>query len=172
MVGLTSFSFTIQFARSLITSLGALPTDQDFSVVRFATDVFVASTLESWRQAGKTLNQLRYTQGGTNLAGAIEACQLTLDSSPSDRSNLMLILTDGEPTEPQNAEAAARNAAADAKAQGTFIIPIMIEPPSQNSPEVIFLRNDISSDGNVFVADFDGLSSLSDAVFDQVACQS
>lgn len=84
----------------------------------------------------------------------------------------MLIITDGAPSVPQwNAEAAARNAATDAKEQGTFIIPIMIEDPSfQYAPEVMFLRNDISSDGNVFVADFDGLGSISDAVFDLVTC--
>mmetsp|Transcript_17014 Transcript_17014/g.36663 ORF Transcript_17014/g.36663 Transcript_17014/m.36663 type:complete len:1197 (+) Transcript_17014:135-3725(+) len=166
-----NFANMIEFTKSLVTSLGELPTDQDFSIVHFGTDVSVASTLESSRQSVKTLNTLTYTGGKTNLAGAINSCQLTLAASPPDRRNLMLIITDGAPSVPANAEEAATTAAINAKNQDTFIIPIFIEQNSFQTTEAIFLKNDISSDGKVFVADFDGLTSLQDTVFEQVTCQ-
>lgn len=162
----------IEFTKSLITSLGELPTDQDFSVVHFGTDVSVASTLESSKQSVKTLSKLEYTGGKTNLAGAISSCQLTLENSPPDRRNLMLIITDGEPSIPApDPKGSAVTAATSAKNQNTFIIPVFIEENSFQTPEATFLQNDISSDGKVFVADFDGLTNLQDTVFEQVTCQ-
>lgn len=85
----------------------------------------------------------------------------------------MLILTDGAPSIPEvNAEGAATAAATSAKNQDTFIIPILIEDPDyQYAPQVKYLEDNISSDGTVFVADFGGLGSLVDTVFDQVTCQ-
>jgi len=170
-----NFSNMLEFTKDLITELGELPTDQDFSLVHFGTDVTIASTLESWRQAIKTINQLKYTGGQTNLAGAISSCQLTLDQSPPDRKNLMLIITDGAPSVPQpiaNAKGAATTAALNAKNQDTFIIPVLIEEPNDNDQdEVLFLKNNVSSDGKVFVSDFDGLKNLQDSLFEQVTCQ-
>jgi len=162
-----------EFTKDLITALGELPTDQDFSIVHFGTDVTVASTLESSRQSVKTINKLRYTGGKTNLAGAISLCQTTLDQSPPDRKNLMLIITDGAPSVPRfDAQGAATTAAGNAKVQDTFIIPVFIDEETfQFVPEVTFLKNNISSDGQVFVTDFDGLKNLQDAIFEQVTCQ-
>ena len=123
-----NFSNVLEFTRGLITELGELPTQQDFSLVHFATDVTIASTLESWRQAVKSLNQLKYSGGKTNLAGAINSCQLTLQSSPPDRKNLLLVITDGAPSVPESdPEDAAISAAAQAKLQDSFIIPVLIE---------------------------------------------
>jgi len=164
-----------EFTKDLVTTLGELPTKQDFSVVHFGTEVTVASTLESWRQSIKTLNTLEYTGGMTNLAGAISSCQLTLNQSPPDRKNIMLIITDGAPSVPSSlisAQNAARNEALDAENQDTFIIPVLIEEPDENSQgEVDFLSNSISTDGKVFVSDFDGLQNIEQSVFDQVTCQ-
>lgn len=166
-----NFANMLKFTRDLITSLGELPTDQDFSFVHFASNVEVASTLDSAKQAVKTLNQLKYTGGKTNLVGAIDSCQTTLANSPLDRTNLMLIITDGAPSVPEDPAAKATAAATDAKTAGTFIIPVLIEEPSYQTAEKRFLENNISSDGQVFVADFDGLSSLQDVLFEQVTCQ-
>ena len=168
----SNFANMLDFSKSLVRSLGDLRTNQDFSVVHFATDVDIASTLENRNQAVKTINQLKYTGGSTNLAGAINSCQSTLDDSPSDRKNLILILTDGAPTIPEfNAEEAATAAAKNAMNKDTFIIPVLIEDPRFQTPEVKYLENNISSDGKVFVADFGGLGNLQDAVFEQVTCQ-
>lgn len=84
----------------------------------------------------------------------------------------MLVITDGAPSVPEfNAQGAAINAANQAKNQDTFIIPILIEESSNQSPELTFLQNSISSDGKVFVADFDGLANIEDSLFEQVTCQ-
>lgn len=168
-----NFVNILNFSKDLIALLGELPTEQDFSVVQFGTDVTIASTLESWRQVTKTINQLRYGGGKTNLVGAINSCQETLASSPPDRKNLMLVITDGAPSAPAaNPAGVAAIAATNAKNQGTFIIPVFIEDPNnQNSPQSMYLKNSISSDGKVFVADFDGLTSLQESIFEQVTCQ-
>ena len=167
-----NFSNMLEFSQSLVQSLGDLPTKQDFSVVHFGTDVAVADTLENANQARKTIKALKYSGGMTNLAGAIDACQSTLNSSPDDRKNLMLILTDGLPSIPEDDPGnAAIDAATNAMDKGTFIIPILLEASSQNSPEADFLRDAISSDRNLFLADFDSLIGLKDTVFEQVTCQ-
>jgi len=168
-----NFSNMLEFTKDVITELGELPTDQDFSIVHFGSDVTVASSLDSWKQSIKSINKLKYTGGKTNLAGAISSCQLTLDQSPPDRKNLMLIITDGAPSVPAvNAGGAATTAALNAKLQDTFIIPVLIEEPnSLYGQEVSFLTNNISSDGKVFVSDFDGLNSLQDSLFEQITCQ-
>ena len=161
-------------ASSLVAKLGELPTDQDFSVVSFGTDVQVASTSESAKQAVKTLNKVRYSGGKTNMVGAINSCQNALLASPENRKNIIMLITDGAPSVPtKDAPLITELAATDVKNQGTFIVPILIEDPAnQFIPEVAFLKNRISSDGKVFVADFDGLGDIQDAVFDQVTCQS
>lgn len=170
-----NFSNMLEFAQSLVSSLGELKTKQDFSVVHFGTDVSIASTLQNANQARKMIKGLAYTGGLTNLAGAINSCQQTLNDSVPDRANLMLILTDGAPSVPEfpsDPALEASNAANNAKDKGTFIIPILIEDlGNQNADEASYLKDEISSDGNVFIADFDGLSSLEDTVFEQVTCQ-
>jgi len=170
----SNFSNMLEFSKDLVKALGDLPSNQDFSVVHFASDVAVADTLENANQAFKTIKTLKYTGGKTNLAGAIDSCQSTLDNaSLSNRKNLMLILTDGYPSLPSgNPEGSATNAATKAKNKGTFIIPVFIEDPnSQNNQAVNFLKNSISSDGSLFLADFTGLTALQETVFDQVTCQ-
>lgn len=171
----SNFSNMLEFSKDLVKALGDLPSKQDFSVVHFASEVAIADTLENANQAFKTIKTLKYTGGKTNLAGAIDSCQSTLDdASLSNRKNLMLLLTDGYPSLPSgNPEALATNAATKAKNKGTFIIPVFIEDPnSQNNQAAVnFLKNNISSDGSLFLADFTGLIALQETVFDQVTCQ-
>lgn len=85
----------------------------------------------------------------------------------------MLVITDGAPSVPDfNPASVATDAATNAKNQDTFIIPVLIEESRFGfSYEENFLKNSISSDGKVFVADFNGLNDLQDALFEQVTCQ-
>jgi len=156
----------VQFTKDLITDLGELPTDQDFSIVHFGDDAVIADTLESSRQAVKTMNRLEYSGGMTDMTGALNSCQSTLRGAPIDRTNLLLIITDGSP----NTRLEASAAASEARSEGTFIIPILIEEDTQPQ-NVMFLEDKISSDGRVFVSTFDGLNDLQDAIFEQVTCQ-
>ena len=100
------------------------------------------------------------------MTGALNSCQSTLRGAPVDRTNLLLIITDGSP----NTRLEASAAASEARSEGTFIIPILIEEDTQPQ-NVMFLEDKISSDGRVFVSTFDGLNSLQDAIFEQVTCQ-
>ena len=116
------------------------------------------------------MNKIEYSGGLTNLANAIMSCQQTLSSSPPGRKNVMLIITDGRPSLPRNdPETPAETAATVAKKQGTFIIPVLIEQTREQDPSLAFMQK-ISSDGEVFLSDFEGLSSLQDSLLNQVSC--
>ncbi|KAL7459265.1 hypothetical protein ACHAWC_011732 [Mediolabrus comicus] len=165
-----NFDNVIEFSKALVRQLGDLKTQQDFSLVHFATSATIASTLQNANQAIKTLHQVVYTGGSTNLYEGIKLCQQTLDSSAEGRKNLLLVITDGIPTMPQvNPVSEARAAASAAKNKGTFVIPIFIEPTGEDDPAVQLMK-EISSDGEVFVTDFKSIINLKDTLFEQVIC--
>ncbi|KAL7442131.1 hypothetical protein ACHAXM_011148 [Skeletonema potamos] len=166
-----NFDNVLEFSKALVGELGALKTQQDFSLIHFATDAEIASTLQNANQAIKTLQQLQYTGGRTHLGAGITLCQRTLNSSTAGRKNLMLVVTDGYPSQPtDNAREVAVQAAIDAKNKGTHIIPIFIEQADSNDPEAVELMKEISSDTHVFLTDFDSIVSLKDTIFEQVIC--
>lgn len=165
-----NFDNVLEFAKALVRQLGDLKTEQDFSLVHFATSATIASTLQNANQAIKTLHQVEYTGGSTNLGEGIKLCQQTLDSSAAGRKNLLLIITDGSPTMPQvNPVGEAKAAASAAKNKGTFVIPIFIEPTGEDDPAVQLMK-EISSDGEVFLTDFKSIVNLKDTLFEQVIC--
>jgi hypothetical protein len=165
-----NFDNVVEFAKELVQSLGELKTLQDFSMVHFATSADIASTLQNANQASKTLQQLVYSGGSTNLGEGIKLCQQTLDSSAAGRRNLILIITDGYPSQPTSDPVGnAKAAAIDAKNKGTFIIPILIEPTVAGDPAVQLLK-EISSDGQVFLTDFGSIGGLQEVMFEQVVC--
>ena len=143
----------------------------DFSVVHFATDASIISLPQSANDALSTVNELIYTGGVTNHADAINSCQQALLSSQKSKSkNFIMLITDGEPTAPENnPEAAATLAAAEAKKDGSFIIPVFISP-TYDVNALSFMR-ELSSDGNVFDAtSFDELLNLQEALVNKVSC--
>lgn len=84
----------------------------------------------------------------------------------------MLVITDGAPSVPEfGAEEAAADAATNAKDQDTFIIPVFIEEGTAQSPELSFLRNSISSDGEVFTTSFADLVNLQVSISNQITCK-
>ena len=74
-----NFDNVLEFTKALVRQLGDLKTQQDFSLVHFATSATIASTLQNANQAIKTLHQVEYTGGSTNLGEGIKLCQQTLD---------------------------------------------------------------------------------------------
>lgn len=93
-------------------------------------------------------------------------------STNLNATNLIMLITDGDPSEPKTSspQAAAQRAARKAKAAGTFIIPIMISQ-SLELETMTYMEN-ISSDGSVFnVLDFKSLEVLQESLITKVSCQ-
>jgi len=162
----------LEFTEGLVTELGSLSSDEDFSIVHFGTNVTIASALESWRQSIETINQLKYNGGGSNLAGAISRCVATLAISPPNRKNIILLMGVGTPSVPEvNPLEAAATAAMNARNQNTAIVPILIEEPtSADDSNVLYLKNEISSDGQVFASDLVDLNNLRERLFEHLIC--
>ncbi|KAL7483642.1 hypothetical protein ACHAW6_009288 [Cyclotella cf. meneghiniana] len=168
-----NFLEVVTFAKEMVTSLGSLLSNQTYSVVQFATNTTLVTSLTSSNQVLDVLDEMMYTGGLTNHAEAIDACHQSLQLSPiTDAKNLILLITDGDPSEPKETtpEFAATQAAEEAKATGTFIIPVMIAETLE--PETLDYMKGISSDGSVFnVTDFKSLQMLQDTLITHVSCQ-
>ena len=164
-----NFGTIKDFSELMIRSLAQFPAEKDFSIVQFATDASIVSRPQSANDALSTVQQLSYSGGVTNHAEAISSCRQSLSSSQiPGRKNFIMLITDGEPTAPENdPEGAATLAASQAKKDGMFIIPIFISQTYTYDP----FMSGLSSDGKVFdVTDFDGLLNLQEALVNQVSC--
>ncbi len=160
--------YLIEFAKSIIGAFGAIAAQRSFSVVAFATDAELVSELTTASDAMDTLDALTFTGGRTNHAAAINTCRTSLESSSlSDRKNFLLLITDGNPSEPSSLPEAEAEAAAEiAKSGGILMVPVMIKQAVSS-----YLQG-ISSDGTVLDAsDFDDLVSLQATLMAQVECQ-
>ena len=160
-----------EFVSSIVTSVAELPIKKSFSLVRVATDAVIVRSLGNSKKMLSALDGLEYTGGKTNLAGGITSCQESFATS-TDRKNLILVISDGVPTVPDNrAEEAAEAAATNAKNQGSFVIPVLISSMLE-SDDALSVMKMISSDQNVFdVESFDALDSLQESLLEQVYCQ-
>ncbi len=160
--------FLIEFAKSIIGAFGTVAAQRSFSIVAFATDAALLGELATASEAMDTLDALTYTGGRTNHAAAINTCRASLETSTlSDRKNFLLLITDGNPSEPASLPEAEAEAAAEvAKSGGVIIVPVMI-----NQAVSSYLQG-ISSDGTVLdVSDFDAMVSLQTTLMAQVECQ-
>ncbi|KAL7537993.1 hypothetical protein ACHAXR_008198 [Thalassiosira sp. AJA248-18] len=125
------------------------------------------------------LEDLTYTGGSTNHADAINACRTSLALAANTpegdgrRKSLILLITDGDPSEPEGTPLwDAQVAATQAKSEGAFIIPLHISQSSSLVPETASYLQSISSDGLVFdVSEFAALGSLEDRLLAQISCQ-
>jgi len=173
-----NFLDVVEFAKNMVIALESIPnTNQSYSVVGFSTNATTVDgeTLTTPDLALEALDRLIYTGGKTNHADAINACRESIASSPLgnlDRTNTILLITDGAPSEPAGLPQDAAEEAADAaKADGVFIIPVYIVPKFTAYIPSPYLHG-ISSDGVVFdVDDFTILDSLRGSLLDTVSCQ-
>ena len=170
-----NFDNVKQFSSLIVGALADFDAEKSFSVVQFATNAQLVSSLSSGVQTMSVINQLDYTGGLTNHQAAIQACQGSLQSFDS-RKNFILLVTDGVPTvgsvaaDVAAAEGAAEAAATSAKSAGTHIIPVFISPNGNDVSALNYMRR-LSSDGKVFdVFDFASLNSLQDRLIDEVSC--
>merc|ERR1711957_346119 len=181
-----NFLDVVEFAKLLVHRLElSIPSNQSYSVVGFATDATFAThaTMTSSSTALHKLDVLRYSGGRTNHAAAMIACHKSLLSpfGKKERESFVLLITDsGNPSEPRGSgrdpRIDAQKAATEAKADGMFVIPVMIVPQKVMSAELTlettsYLQN-LSSDGSVLeVSDFGMLGSLEDSLLAQVSCE-
>jgi len=169
----SNFGDTLEITMGLVTALGeGASAEQDYSIVYYGNTATEASRLNSWTQAVETLNDLEYTGGGANMAEAISLCQSTLDQSPPDRKNYMLIFLDGVPTRPvSTAQSAARAAASNAKEKGSIIIPFLRQGGSESNLALLsYLTNYVSTEGKVFLTDSEGLNNLQNSLEEEGIC--
>ncbi|KAL9182252.1 hypothetical protein ACHAXT_012904 [Thalassiosira profunda] len=169
----TNFLSLTEFAQLVVMSLGSLPVDQSYSVVGFGSGASVSLSLGSSDDALDALDDLVYTGGRTNHADAISACASTLRSNDGDTTDLILLITDSDPSLPEGApQEAAEVAASEAKGEGMVIVPVVItEPNSTLSANQSYLQG-ISSDGKVFNVDgFGFLTDLQEDIVQHLSCQ-
>lgn len=157
----------------MVSNLGSIQAEQSYSLVGFGNTATFASLYNDNNSPGETnvaLDQLTYSGGRTNHADAINVCRDSLASSTNNGKNLILLITDGDPSMPLGSpQVDAEQAAAGAKSDGIFIIPVMILP--RFLYQETYLQG-ISSDGSVFsVSDFDVLDGLHESLLAQVSCQ-
>lgn len=172
------FAYIKGFASLLISSLSKFPSDKTFSIVQFANEGKLVSMMESTVEATSTIDELRYTGGITNHAEAISACRqglmgsLAFQQSSTPRKSIMMLITDGVPTTPENdPEGAALTEAMQAKEDGVFIIPVFISP--RYDANAFSFMSELSSarDGEVFdVVDYESLDTLKDRLLEEVSC--
>jgi hypothetical protein len=172
------FAYIKGFASLLISSLSKFPSDKTFSIVQFANEGKLVSMMESTVEATSTIDELRYTGGITNHAEAIAACRqglmgsLAFQQSSTPRKSIMMLITDGVPTTPENdPEGAALTEAMQAKEDGVFIIPVFISP--RYDANAFSFMSELSSarGGEVFdVVDYESLDTLKDRLLEEVSC--
>ena len=176
-----NFAFVKGFASLMIQSLSDFPADKTFSIVQFATEGQLISLMETNAEALSTIDQLYYTGGITNHAEAIAECRRSLSASHAFQQsasaasvphhNIMVLITDGKPTTPENDPlGAALSQARIAKEEnGLFIIPVFISP-RYDGDALSFMRG-LSSNDKVFdVVDYESLNTLRDRLLKEVSC--
>mmetsp|Transcript_2963 Transcript_2963/g.6500 ORF Transcript_2963/g.6500 Transcript_2963/m.6500 type:complete len:1161 (+) Transcript_2963:145-3627(+) len=116
----------------------------------------VATDMLSTENVLTTLDQLTYAGRKASHAEAIDACRLSLASSSTNlnEQKFMLLITDGDPVQFSGThQINAETAAVQAKADGVFIIPLVItNAQSWLHPDFSTYYNEgISSDGFAFL---------------------
>jgi len=161
-----------EFAKLLIFVFGSIPSEQSYSVVGFATNTsFVSNLASNYANAFSSLDSLAYTGGVTNHAAAISSCQQTLSNPDTvQRKNVIILITDGNPTEPEDtAKEDAMAAAIQVKEAGSILIPVMLTRTSIDNSTIDYMT-ELSSDGLFFNTSLSGLDSLEESILSEVMC--
>lgn len=165
-----NFHNVIQFSKAIISIFGTIPSDQSYSIVGFATNTSFVSNLETTSDAYRSLDNLVYTGGVTNHAGAISSCQQKL-SEVDGRKKVILLITDGEPSEPEDtAKEDAIIASTLAKEAGSILIPVMISEDSIDNRTTKYMT-EISSRKLFFNTSLSTLDSFEESILSKVMCQ-
>eukprot|EP00986_Skeletonema_menzelii_P018503 scaffold26650_cov181-Skeletonema_menzelii.AAC.1 len=140
-----------------------------YSLVGFATNAsFVSNLMPLSADALSSLDSLAYSGGRTNHAAAISSCQQTF-SNPDDaveRKNMIILITDGNPTEPRDEKSATKESIAAAnqvKEAGSILIPVMLTTSSIDNKTADYMT-EISSDEEFLNASLSALDSVEESL--------
>mmetsp|Transcript_22625 Transcript_22625/g.36971 ORF Transcript_22625/g.36971 Transcript_22625/m.36971 type:complete len:711 (+) Transcript_22625:134-2266(+) len=165
-----------EFAKRLISVFGSIPSEQSYSLVGFATNAsFVSNLMPLSADALSSLDSLAYSGGRTNHAAAISSCQQTF-SNPDDaveRKNMIILITDGNPTEPRDEKSATKESIAAAnqvKEAGSILIPVMLTTSSIDNKTADYMT-EISSDEEFLNASLYALDSVEESLLSKVFCE-
>jgi hypothetical protein len=176
-----NFDSLRDFAVEFVQAGDARDEEQQFSLVRFATDATTLQELGPAANVITALNNLDYTGGWTNTGDAISFCDTSLSGPTNDDvEEIIVLLTDGTPTAgdasppPQTgnetiAREWATTQATAAKLAGNTIITVFIN--SGNDADAAFLET--LSSGPEFaitVNDFSDLDNLLDDLLNAINC--
>ena len=167
-----NFQRVIDFTKDIVNSMSDIDVDQKYSIVGFSNNANVAVGMTDSEEAIAVLDDLVYSGGKTNHAAAIYSCRGAMGSNYDE--GLILLITDGDPSEPEDSpQTTAELAAEEAKAAGINIVPVMIIPQFVTLiPQPLKYLQGISSDGEVLsVSDFDALDSIQNSLLGQLSCQ-
>mmetsp|Transcript_15633 Transcript_15633/g.33294 ORF Transcript_15633/g.33294 Transcript_15633/m.33294 type:complete len:728 (+) Transcript_15633:224-2407(+) len=172
-----NFQLVKDFCRDMIISLDALASDSRFSIVKFSTLASIDSELSTADETVVVLDDMIYSGGLTNHADAISVCQQSFQPADTNNGwrNFIVLITDGAPSQPEDrGEEAALEASADVKADGSYIIPILVSSTLDATTNNLFALMEAiaSSDGNVLnVENFEELDSVVNILLDDITCE-
>lgn len=172
-----NFQLVKDFCRDMIISLDALASDSRFSIVKFSTLASIDSELSTADETVVVLDDMIYSGGLTNHADAISVCQQSFQPADTNNGwrNVIVLITDGVPSQPEDrGEEVALEASADAKADGSYIIPILVSSTLDAfTNNLLALMEAIASgDGNVLnVENFEELDSVANSLLDRISCE-
>jgi len=163
-----------EFAKRLISVFETIPSEQSYSIVGFATNAsFVSDLVPLSVDAFSSLDSLAYSGGRTNHAAAISSCQQTLSNSDAvERKNMIILITDGNPTEPDEETTAINDAIAaaiQAKEAGSILIPVMLTTTSIDNNTTDYMT-EISSEGLFFNTSLSTLDIVEESLLSKVLC--
>ncbi|KAK1735120.1 hypothetical protein QTG54_014186 [Skeletonema marinoi] len=163
-----------EFAKRLISVFETIPSEQSYSIVGFATNAsFVSNLVPLSVDAFSSLDSLAYSGGRTNHAAAISSCQQSLsNANATERKNMIMLITDGNPTEPDQETTAINDAIAaaiQAKEAGSILIPVMLTTTSIDNNTTDYMT-EISSEGLFFNTSLSTLDSVEESLLSKVLC--
>ena len=174
----SNFDNIKKLAIAIVNSFDELPTEKFYTLVHFASDAQLVIGLAFTGTTISNIEQLVYTGGMDNHAGAISACERSFDTSwyaADTRRNAILLITDGlSDTFPTNGEHEANIVAAAAKGEGTVIVPVLVPPDAPDDTAGIDFVTGLSSDGVLAdLRDYDvsKILQLRERVVSLLSCQ-
>jgi len=145
-----------------------------YGLVTFANSAEVTEGLTDAMTVTDALATTEYTAGATNTAGGISACTSVLENGTQER-RILVLLTDGNPTAPDNEEKAtdeANNEATAARIAGIQVLPVGVGTGISISNLETWAGTDEFGEQNLVlsVGNFTDLPDIVDQLVQELSC--